>query len=309
MDSLKTLYKLISVLDKYKISYLLKPNLKMYSSWKIGHTADILIEAVSIDEIIHINSISNLLKIPIKVIGDGTNILFPDYHIDGIILRFSKKFSGIKKIDNNEFEIRSGTWTPYVANYIGNRGFTGIEHIIGIPGTFGGLIYMNGGSLRNSISSSIKSVRVFDGKKCIDLQNDECKFDYRNSIFQSKKYIIISAKLKLKKANRTEVIKSMEKILNDRRFKIPRKFPNCGSVFISDPVLYKEFGSPGKVIDDLGLKGYRVGGAYVSTKHGNFIINDGTATSRNVLELVNYVKDAVLKETGIGLNIEFRIIK
>jgi UDP-N-acetylmuramate dehydrogenase len=309
---------IVPKLDLEHIVYHLTESLKPYTYWKIGGPCDLMIEPDSAQQIIRILSILNNSGIPYAVIGDGTNLLVHDDGFSGVVIKIGRRMSGIERLpaedsesNSTAFRIYAGTWTPLVAHTLGRLGYTGLEHTIGIPGTFGGLVFMNGGSLKKSIGEVIETVTVVDRdgseKK---IPRADCGFAYRSSRFQDSNEIVVEADIHLEKGDHTSIINQMHKILYSRRLKFPRKLPSCGSVFKNDPKLYNNFGPPGKVIEDLGFKGMRIGGAAVSVKHANFIVNDrGTATAKDVMALVNQIRSQVYQHTGIMLEQEFRVLR
>ena len=191
---------------------------------------------------------------------------------------------------------------PYVARKSQAESLAGLEHTIGIPGNIGGVVTMNAGSQRKSISEKLTKIRALDENGQIhDLKTVDCDFGYRKSIFQKKGWIILTAELECEPSNRKTIRHEMLKILRDRRGKFPRKLPNCGSVFKSSPELYEEHGPPGQVIEDLGLKGVCVGGVCISKKHANFFINIDSGTSRNFEQLLHLVQHSFMKKHGCKL--------
>ena len=189
-------------------------------------------------------------------------------------------------------------------------GLTGIERTCGIPGTLGGLICMNGGSQRHGIGEVIVSVTSVDAEGAIRHRSrEDCAFAYRHSVFQSNNEVIAGAMLRLEPAaDRGAVRREMLEILGSRRRKFPQKEPNCGSVFVSNPAMYAEYGPPGAMIERLGFKECRVGGAMVSPHHANFIVNVGNATAIDVLSLIAKIKVAVLADTGYAMEVEARFV-
>lgn len=168
---------------------------------------------------------------------------------------------------------------------------------------------MNGGSRRKCIGDVIRMVKAMDCRGEIHKMNrDECNFSYRHSVFQEADWLVVGVELELKYGEPGAIRKEMLEILRERRRKFPRHLPNCGSVFVSNGPLYDRFGPPGKVIEDAGLKGLRVGGAEVSRKHANFIVNIGGAKSSDVLELIGQIRAAVHNRTGIWMECEVRCL-
>ena len=282
--------------------------LKKYSRWKIGGPADFFAEPGNIDQLKALLNFSRSKNIPFQVIGDSTNILFDDKGYRGLIIRLGQNFNKYH-IKDDTIEAEAGAWVPCLARASANVGLSGLEHTVGIPGTIGGLVIMNGGSLRKSISENIQKVFAIDysGKQIV-FKKDDCKFQYRRSVFQNSPYIVYKVELKLQKANPNVIRNEMLGILESRRKKFPLKLPNCGSVFISHPVLYDTFGPPGKIIEDMGFKGYSRGGAAVSELHANFIVNKGNATATDIIDIVKFIRGSVFEKTNIHMESEIRYL-
>ena len=283
-------------------------NLAKLSRWKVGGIARCIIEPSSINELKKLIIFFNKRKVHYIVIGETSNILFSDFGLKVPCIKIGTKLSGIEK-KNNIVNVESGVWIPKLARTLMNMGLSGAEHICGIPGTFGGLIYMNGGSNRQSISESVITVTSITPKGDICIRKvDNCKFSYRNSIFQYSDDIIVSAELKFDHKDKKLIRNDMLSILHTRKNKFPNKLPNCGSVFKSNPSMYEKVGAPGKIIEVLGFKGHCVGDAIISPLHANFIVNNGKASSSDIVALINLVKDSVLINTGYDMEVEIKFL-
>ncbi|WP_016799431.1 UDP-N-acetylmuramate dehydrogenase [Vibrio cyclitrophicus] len=284
-------------------------DLSKKSYWNIGSVAKAVFYVNSIGSVEFLVEKFNKSSIKYHVIGNSTNLLFDDKSEDLVLIIFSTSFSSISYGDF--ITVNSGMSCPRLAMILSKKGYTGIEHIVGIPGTIGGLVYMNGGSNRHSISEVINSVICFDIEKgIVRISKDECDFSYRKSIFQEKKLIILSVELNLDKDKDKDnnPWKDCKVILKQRSAKFPLKYPNCGSVFISNKVNYEVKGPPGYIIECLGLKGLTIGGAQISNLHGNFIINKGGAKTDDVISLIRTISDRAKKEYGIILESEVLFI-
>ena len=179
-----------------------------------------------------------------------------------------------------------------------------MEELSGIPGTVGGAIRMNAGAYGKEIGELvIKTKCITEDGKILELTKEEQKFEYRNSIFQKQKYIILETTLKLAKGKKEEIKEKMEEILNKRKEKQPLEYPSAGSTFKR-----VEGQITAKLIDECGLKGKQIGGAQISQKHAGFIINTGNATAKDVIELIEYTKRKVKEKYGIQIEEEIEII-
>lgn len=278
--------------------------LKTLSTWQIGGPADYVAEPRSPREIVLARQIAIETGTPWIPLGHGSNILFDDAGYRGLIIKLGHGFKACE-FQGTTVTAQAGLWVPNLARACAARGLSGIEHTAGIPGSLGGLIYMNGGSMRRNIGDNVVSVDIIDeGGRQLRLPSEDCGFTYRHSVFQERNAIIISAQLRLNADTPANVRAQMLKILAERRAKFPLDHPNCGSVFSNTADLYAAYGPPGMVIDRAGLKGTRVGDAQVSHRHANFIVNLGAATSADVRALVRTIRAAILERTGYTLHCE-----
>lgn len=280
--------------------------LSRHCTWRIGGPADLLVQPQNLGQLSRLRRYIDDNNITSIVIGDGSNLLFDDAGFRGVVVKIGRSLSAFS-IDGRMVRAEVGVSVPMLARAVGLAGLTGIEHTIGIPGTLGGLIVMNGGSRRRGIGEVVRVVEAMDCRgKIRRMSRDECDFSHRRSVFQESNWVAVRAELELEYGDAGVIRVEMLEVLRERRRKFPRHSPSCGSVFKSTPEMYNTVGSPGKVIEEVGLKGLRVGGAEVSNKHANFIINTGSAKSSDVRELVRQVRAAVYKRTGIWMECEVR---
>ncbi len=297
-----------AALDRMGLFWRASVNLKELCSWRIGGPADYLVEPEKEEQVRELFILARERELPLLVLGQGSNLLFDDLGFRGIVMRFGRRFGGYR-FDGDCLEAQAGAWVPFLARNSAARGLSGLEHLVGIPGSLGGLVYMNGGSMRKAIGDSILQVRGLNSSGEIqDFQVSQCGFSYRYSVFQENGALILRAKLKLIPSDSGRVRREMLSIMAERRGKFPLKQPSCGSVFSNDPELYAAYGPPGKIIDQGGYKGLRIGDAQVSTRHGNFIVNLGNATSEDVINLVREVRRRIQNLTGFTLSCEVRYV-
>lgn len=275
------------------------------SRWRIGGRANVILRPADAGQLAGLRRYFFETGLPHLVIGATSNLLFSD---DGLVvpcIQIGSQLSGIR-ITDDVVEVEAGAWVPGLARKIMQAGLTGAEHICGIPGTMGGLICMNGGSQRKGIGSAlVEAVSVDREGHTVRRDQEACGFAYRTSIFQTNSDVILSARLRFTPGgDRQAIRREMLEILGNRRRKFPQKQPNCGSVFKSNPAMYAEVGPPGAVIERLGFKGQRIGDALVSPHHANFIVNDGRAQARDVLQLIARIRNKVIEETGYTMDAE-----
>ena len=284
-------------------------DLSQISRWRIGGKADLILQPSSPEQIVALRRWFHERDMHHVVFGATSNLLFADEGLHAPCIQIGERMSKID-IQGNVVNAQAGAWVPGLARRIMQAGLTGAEHTCGIPGTLGGLICMNGGSLRKGIGSSVLSVESVDASGCVmEREWDACDFAYRQSIYQTNGEVITNVRLQFEKGERDAIRREMLRILADRRNKFPRKQPNCGSVFKSNPAMYAEIGPPGLAIERLGFKGQRIGGAVVSPYHANFIVNTGGATSSGVLELISLIDRTVETVTGYKIEAEVSFVR
>ncbi|MEA3293118.1 MAG: UDP-N-acetylmuramate dehydrogenase, partial [Patescibacteria group bacterium] len=267
--------------------------LKNYTTFKIGGPARYFIKLKSKKDLIKAVIFAKQRKLPFFVLGGGSNLLVSDKGFNGLIIKIQN--SGIK-IQNNFLEqktiyVESGAKLSDLLNLTADKSLTGLEWAIGIPGTIGGAIAGNAGAFEKSIKDVVKKIEVFDTKKqeIRVLENKDCKFSYRDSIFKHKKnLIILSAEFQFKTGSKEKIKNKIKKYLNYRKNSQPINFFSSGSIFKNPKNV-----SAGKLIEECGLKSKKNGCAQISEKHANFIVNLGGAQANNVLELIKIIKKKV----------------
>lgn len=276
-----------------------------YTSFKIGGPAECLIKVETAEELKTILEFIKQNKIQLTIIGKGSNILVLDEGIKGITLQMNiKKLEITPKEDYIEVIVGAGNKIIEVAQKLLKEEIKGFEEISGIPGTIGGAIRMNAGAYGKEMKDIVQDVTFMDYEgNILKLENEKLGFEYRNSMFSNNKYIILEATLKLQKGKQEEIKNKMDEYLKARREKQPLDFPNAGSTFKRG----EDFVTA-KLIDECGLKGYKIGGAQVSDKHAGFVINTGNANAKDVIELTNYIKEKIYDKFKKKIELEIEII-
>ena len=279
--------------------------MKKHTSFKIGGNADFFVSVKTIEELKQALLYAKQKHILTTIIGNGTNILVSDSGIRGIVIKIDiQKFDLKEENDYIEISVGSGNKMMALATQLKKQEISGFEQLSGIPGTIGGAIYMNAGAYGKEMKDIVVSTRCMNMKgEIFELSNEEQKFKYRSSVFNTKEYIILEAKLKLKKGKKEDIELQMNEYLNQRKEKQPLEYPSAGSTFKRQEGIITA-----KLIDECDLKGYKIGGAMVSEKHAGFIVNTGDATAKDVLELIKYVKDEVYKKYGVKIEEEVKIV-
>lgn len=305
-DTSQTLSEQILALDIGQVCY--EESLKHHNTWRIGGKAKVLVQPENIHQLSNILEFVHNAGLNHITIGSGSNLLFSDTGFDGVVIKMGSLMSQYR-VDADMITAGVGISVPRLARLAQQAGLSGLEHAIGIPGTLGGLVAMNGGSLGHSIGDYVRTVRCVNTRgNQIELNQCDCDFSYRHSVFLDNDLTIAEVDLELQNKSPRAIFIEMLDILRQRKRKFPRRQPNCGSVFKRNDKLYKTFGPPGKVIEDLGLKGVSVGDAQISHKHANFIINTGSTMACDVLELIQLIRQRVFEVTNIWLECEVRYV-
>ena len=303
LDLKKTIMN--SGLQIKKENIILNELMNKYTTFKIGGPAECLIKIQSIKDLKEAIQFAEKNKIDITIIGNGSNLLVTDKGIKGIVLLNRLEDIQIKNNENNiELTVKSGTKMSIIARKCLEQNITGFEELSGIPGTIGGAVIMNAGAHGKEMKDIVKSVKCIDYKgNEYEFSNEELEFEYRNSRLKHEKYIITEVNLILNKGNQTEIKNKMDEYKKYRKEKQPIEYPSAGSTFKRG-----EDYITAKLIDEAGLKGYKIGGAEISKKHSGFIINTGNATANDVLELVQYVKKEINLKFNKNIELEIEII-
>jgi len=285
-----------------KGSIKINESMGRHTTWRIGGPADLFFIPKDWVDLEKALKFANLEKIPITIIGGGSNLLVKDEGIRGLVVNIS----GLKKLEINGEDIRAegGVKLPFLATQVAAKGLTGLEFAAGIPGTIGGAVVMNAGAHGRSMENIITSVVVMDYMGRLSYFNkDELNFSYRSSKLKSGHYIVIETNLKLSYGDINDIKRKMKENLDFRKAKQPWEYPNAGSVFKNPPG-----DSAGRLIEAIGAKGWKMGGAQVSEKHANFFVNLGGATSEDVLALIEKIQGEVYHKFKIMLEPEILIL-
>jgi UDP-N-acetylmuramate dehydrogenase len=278
--------------------------LSQHTTMKIGGPADIFIEPSSLENIQKVMTFIKERQIPWRAIGRGSNLLVSDKGIEGVVIKLG---TGLNHLDINESTITVGGGHSLVSlsTLISKKGLSGLEFASGIPGSVGGAVYMNAGAHGSDISKILTKAHIlFEDGSIGWLSNDEMEFTYRTSVLQNKRPgIVLEAEFQLTKGDRTAIVAQMQKNKDYRKDTQPWNFPCAGSIFRNPLPNYA-----GKLIEEAGLKGFQIGGAKISEMHGNFIVNAGNATAKDVLDLIQYIKDEILNLYGVKMETEVEII-
>lgn len=274
-----------------------------HTSFRIGGPAEVMAFPGNAEELSEILKMSGKLDIKPVILGAGTNVLAPDEGLRGLVICLKDCMNGIERLEGEAIRVMSGVTMTRAAVFAANQGLTGMEFAHGIPGTVGGGVYMNAGAYGGEISQICESVTVMDlcgNSKTLSREN--MGFGYRRSILEESGEIVVSVVFRLRPDSPEAVKGRMKELQAKRSASQPLDLPSAGSAF-KRPV----GGYAAALIDQAGLKGYRVGNAAISPKHAGFAVNLGGATANDVKELLIRVSDRVFAASGIRLEPEIRI--
>ena len=293
-----------SFFDENNIEYLENASLKNYNTYKIDTLCSYLVFPKNEEELIKILKEINKENIKYIVIGNGSNIILSMPFYEGIVIKLDKMCQ--VEYSDNLVTVGAGYSLIKIALETIERGLSGLEFAAGIPGTVGASTAMNAGAYNSDMASVVKNVKVLNDKfEIITLSNRELEYSYRDSFLKKHKdYIVLSTTFELVKGN-SEIMKAQ---IEERRAKRiasqPLNMPNAGSVFRNPDNMYA-----GELIEKSNLKGYSVGGAMVSDKHANFIVNKGNATGKDIVDLINTIQNKVRENYNVELKLEQIIIE
>lgn len=297
--------ELLRKLSEAKIEARENEMLSRYSTFKIGGAADIIALPDTAEKLTFAVKAAKDMGVPYEVVGNGSNILFSDNGYRGMIV-VTRNIKEISFYEDGRAFCGCGTMLPTLSSAASDRALSGFEFACGIPGSVGGAVFMNAGAHGTEISDCLRSSIAYDTEtdSIITLCADEHLFSYRHSVYADNRALVcLGAEFALSLSNKEEISAKMRENTEKRRSSQPLSNPSAGS-FFKRPAGY----FAAKLIDDCGLKGYRVGNAAVSEKHAGFIVNLGGATASDVLCLAEYVCDRVYAEFGVNLEREVRYI-
>ena len=277
-------------------------DLKKYTSYKLDEKARMLVTVENVKELTKLLKYLKENNIKHKIVGGFSNLIFDGYY-DGVLIKLDMKDL---KIEEDYIKVGAGYNLISLALKASKKGLTGFEFATGIPGTVGGAIYNNSGAYGSDMGYIVKSVTVLTPDLEIKtMLNKELDYHYRTSFFKNNDgYVILDATIVLKRGEKEAIMDIIEDRKKRRIESQPLEYPSAGSVFRNPPSLYA-----GKLIEDIGLKGYKIGGAEVSLKHANFIINSGGATGKDIASLINLIQTKVKEKYDVDLKLEQEIVK
>ncbi|MBQ8398629.1 MAG: UDP-N-acetylmuramate dehydrogenase [Clostridia bacterium] len=281
------------------LTYQREKPLSKCSSFRIGGPVRYALYPATEEGVLEIFRLTAEHSIPLRVVGSGSNILFPDEGVDGAIL-FTRDLSFVN-IEGTTIKAGAGIGLTTLASLVQKEGLSGLEFGYGIPGSLGGGVYMNAGAYDGELSYVVKKSRYYDRASGSfgTLSGVEHGFSYRHSAYMGTDKVILDVELELKEGDPAEIRATMDDYMARRKSKQPLEYPSAGSAFKRYPGYFTA-----KLIDEAGLKGYAVGDAAVSEKHAGFVINKGNATSAQVKELMALITQRIYELHGIHIERE-----
>lgn len=275
--------------------------MKQHTTFRTGGPADYFVMPETKEELRETVSLLKSARKPYYIVGNGSNLLISDTGYRGTVIQIYKEMSEIT-VNGNVIRAQAGTLLSRIAGKALESGLTGFEFAAGIPGTLGGACVMNAGAYGGEMKDVLSEVLVLTPEgEFVTLSSEELEFGYRTSVIAKKGYIVLEASVLLSEGAEKEIRERMEELRKKRVSKQPLEYPSAGSTFKRPEGYFA-----GKLIEDAGLRGFRIGGAQVSEKHCGFVINRGDATSAEILELMRQVSARVEEQFGVVLEPEVK---
>lgn len=279
--------------------------LRNHTTFRIGGAAKYFAVPKNEEEIMEAVDFAIVKDLPYYILGKGSNVLFADEGYPGVIIEIGAGMEKVERIGDTGIRAQAGVSLSALAAFAAREGLTGLEFAGGIPGTLGGAVTMNAGAYGGEMKDVIVSAKVMDEEGAVKvLSCGELELGYRTSIVQKKQLVVLEAEFLLNPGTTEEIQNTMKELNAKRREKQPLEYPSAGSTFKRPEGYFA-----GKLIEDAGLRGYRVGDAQVSEKHCGFVVNRGKATCAEVLQLIEEVQKKVKEQFGVQLEPEVRIIR
>ena len=276
--------------------------LSKHNYFGIGGNAAAYFEVSTTGELATVAQLKKRWEMPVAIVGRGSNLLVSDSGYPGIVVRLIGELDRLE-FDRNRVNVGAGVSLPRLSKTAARHGLSGVEFALGIPGSVGGTLIMNAGAWGSSFGDLVERVQVMTAEgELADLSHADAQFSYRHSGLKAY-FCVTGARLALTPGNAEEVANLMQDLYNQKITSQPFAEENAGCMF-KNPSGF----SAGKLIDECGLKGYRVGGAEVSKTHGNFILNLDSATAQDVLSLVRHIQEHVKRERGVNLEMEVQLL-
>ena len=298
----QTLYeKLVAALGADNV--IEQEPMNRHTTFRIGGNADLFVTPQNVEQVKEVIRFAQKAKVPYYFLGNGSNLLVSDEGIRGLVIQMAENMSAVE-VTGYQIKAQAGISLASLAKKALKDELAGLEFAAGIPGTLGGAVHMNAGAYGGEMKDVLVEATVLtqDGS-ILTLSNEELQLGYRTSVVSEKQYLVLDATIELQKGKREEILAKMDDLAQRRRDKQPLEYPSAGSTFKRPEGYFA-----GQLIDETGLRGFRVGGAQISEKHCGFIINTEHATASDVRQLIKEVADRVEEKFGVRLQPEVKMI-
>lgn len=270
-----------------------------HTTYRVGGKARYFVYPKNEIGLMRLFELANEYQVKTKVVGKGSNLLVSDEDYDGMVISLDRYFNEVI-FEEDKVSVYAGQSIIYLAHEAMKRGLSGLEFASGIPGTVGGACFMNAGAYKSEIKDVIDAIWVLKDGNCVWMRPEECEFGYRTSIFKKNpSWVILAVRFHLTKKDSQEIKELMDSRRQRRLDSQPLNKPSAGSVF-KNPENVPAW----KLIDDAGLRGYKIGGAMVSEKHSNFIVNEDKASAQDILSLIELIQNTVNEKFHVTLKTE-----
>lgn len=277
--------------------------MKHHTTFRAGGPARCLVEPETVEQLGAVLQFCRKENVPYYIVGNGSNLLVSDDGYDGVIIHLFKNMSEAR-VEENRLILQAGVLLVRAANMARGEGLTGLEFASGIPGTIGGAMVMNAGAYGGEMKDVVRRVTVLvPGGEIRSYKGEEMQFGYRRSRVSAEGSIVLEAELELQKGDPEQIQARMEELKEKRLSKQPLEYASAGSAFKRPEGYFA-----GKLIEDAGLRGFRIGDAQVSEKHCGFVINRGEATASQIRELIREVQRRVYENSGVRLEPEVKFL-
>ncbi|MCP1103642.1 UDP-N-acetylmuramate dehydrogenase [Aequitasia blattaphilus] len=291
--------RFLEVLSRENV--LINEDMKNHTTFQVGGPADYYLCPTNIEDLKRVLSICKEENLPYYVLGNGSNLLVGDKGYRGVIIETHENLNKIQ-IEGTQIRAMAGAGLSKVANRALSEGLTGMEFASGIPGSIGGACVMNAGAYGGEMKDILCQVLVLTPEgEVVEIKKEDMELGYRTSLFAKKHLIVLEATLCLEKGNSEEIKERMDSLTEQRTTKQPLEYPSAGSTFKRPEGYFA-----GKLIQDAGLSGKRIGGAMVSEKHNGFVINAGGATTKDITDLMDFIIKTVKEKHGVILEPEVK---
>ena len=294
-----TYHELAEIVSKERIK--IEEPMSSHTTFRVGGPAELFVMPGTFDEVRGTVEFCRKNRVPYYIVGNGSNLLVSDEGYQGVIIQLGKELGEIR-IKGDSVTAQAGARLSVIANQAMEADLTGFEFASGIPGTLGGACVMNAGAYGGEMRDVLTEITALTPEgDIVRIAKELMELGYRTSIVARKGYIVLEARMQLKKGDRQEIRAKMEELKEKRVSKQPLEYPSAGSTFKRPEGYFA-----GKLIQDAGLRGFAVGGAQVSEKHCGFVINRGGATAKDVSELMSRVSETVEEKFGVRLEPEVK---